>query len=310
VSLTRIGVVGLGLIGGSIARRLAEMPDLYDPIGFDIQDRPRGGMAQAASVEDLANQTEMVIVAVPPEHTADVTAAVLAADHDVIVTDVASVKQAIVDEIGPSRRYLPSHPLAGSETTGWLAARADLLHATTWAVCPPAPDAPPELFTRWAEVFDAFDARLIVCDPDKHDRAVARTSHVPHLVATVMAAAVARQQTPRLTAALSGGSFRDIARVASSDPALWSKILELNGENVQAAVEELRAALAEPPPWEESREMAALVRQLRWQPLTWEEREFAWPAWDELRALGHDGVAIRRPRMELGRMSLEVAATS
>lgn len=310
MSLTRIGVVGLGLIGGSIARRLAEMPDLYDPIGFDIQDRPRGGMAQASSIEDLAKQVEMVIVAVPPEHTAAVTAAVLAADHDVLVTDVASVKGAIVNEVGQSRRYLPSHPLAGSETSGWLAARADLLHATTWAVCPPAPDAPPELFTRWAEVFDAFDARLIVCDPAEHDRAVARTSHLPHLVASVMAAALARQQTPRLTAALSGGSFRDVARVASSDPVLWGKILELNDDNVQAAVEELRAALGDPVPWEESREMAMLVRQLRWQPLTWEEREFDWPAWDELSALGRDGVAIRRPRIELGRMSLEVASTS
>jgi prephenate dehydrogenase len=310
VSLTRIGVVGLGLIGGSIARRLAEMPDLYDPIGFDIQERPRGGMAQAQSLEALARETELVIVAVPPEHTAAVIAAVLAADQNVLVTDVASVKQPIINEIGPSRRYLPSHPLAGAETSGWLAARADLLHATTWAVCPPAPDAPPELFTAWASVFDAFDARLIVCDSDDHDRAVARTSHVPHLVATVMAAALARQHTPRLTAALSGGSFRDVARVASADPALWSKILELNDDNVHAAIEDLRAALGEPPPWEESREMAALVRQLRWQPLTWEEREFAWPAWDELRALGHDGVAIRRPRIELGRMSVEVAATS
>jgi prephenate dehydrogenase len=310
VSLTRIGVVGLGLIGGSIARRLAEMPDLYDPIGFDAQPRPRGGMAQAASIEELARDTELVIVAVPPERTAAVIAEVLAADQDVLVTDVASVKKPIVDGIGPSRRYLPSHPLAGSEMSGWLSARADLLHATTWAVCPPAPDAPPELFSRWAEVFDAFDARLIVCDPDEHDRAVARTSHVPHLVATVMAASLARQHTPRLTAALSGGSFRDVARVASSDPVLWSKIVELNEENVKAAMEELREALGEPPRWEESREMAALVRQLRWQPLTWEEREFDWPAWDELRALGRDGVAIRRPRIELGRMSIEVAATS
>jgi hypothetical protein len=98
--------------------------------------------------------------------------------------------------------------------------------------------------------------------------------------------------------------------VASADPALWGKILELNEDNVHAAIEELRAALGQPPAWEESREMARLVHQLRWQPLTWEEREMAWPAWDELRALGHDGVAIRRPRIELGRMSIEVAATS
>ena len=310
MSLTRIGVVGLGLIGGSIARRLAEMPDLYDPIGFDIQDRPRGGMAQAASLEQLAHDTELVIVAVPPERTAAVIAAVLAADQDVLVTDVASVKQAIVQDVGPDPRYLPSHPLAGAETSGWLAARADLLHSTTWAVCPPASDAPPELFTRWAAVFDAFEARVIVCDPDDHDRAVARTSHLPHLVATVMAASLARQPTPRLTAALSGGSFRDVARVASADAALWSKIVELNEENVGAALEDLRDALGDPPQWEESREMATLVRQLRWQPLRWERRELDWPAWDELRALGRDGVAIRRPQVQGGRLNVEVAATS
>jgi prephenate dehydrogenase len=310
VSLTRIGVVGLGLVGGSISRRLAEMPDLYDPIGFDVQERPRGGMAQAASIEQLAREVDMVIVAVPPEHTGAVVGAVLDADERVLVTDVASVKKAIVDEVGENPRYLPSHPLAGAETSGWTAARADLLHGAIWAVCPPATDASAELFLRWAAVFDAFDARLIVVDADDHDRAVARTSHLPHLVVTVMAELLARQATPRLTAALSGGSFRDIARVASSDPALWSKIIELNDANVQAALGDLREALGEPPQWEESREMAALVRHLRWQTPEWEEREFDWPAWDELRALGRDGVAIRRPRMENGRLTVEVAASS
>jgi prephenate dehydrogenase len=310
VSLTRIGVVGLGLIGGSIARRLAEMPDLYDPIGFDVQERPRGGMAQASSIEQLARETELVIVAVPPEDTAEVIAEVLDADPNVLVTDVASVKKPIVEAIGPSRRYLPSHPLAGSETSGWLAARADLLHATTWAICPPAPDAAPELFSRWADAFDAFDARLIICEPHEHDRAVARTSHLPHLVATVMAASLAHQSRPRLTAALSGGSFRDVARVASSDPVLWGKILELNEPNVREALDELRATLGQPPPWEMSREMAALVRRLRWEPPTWEEREFDWPAWGELLRLGRDGVAIRHPRIDAGRLTVEVASTS
>src|SRR5205823_11953611 len=110
------------------ARRLAEMPDLYDPIGFDVQERPRGGMAQAASIEQLAQEVDMVIVAVPPERTAAVVGAVLDADERVLVTDVASVKQRIVDEVGETARYLPSHPLAGAETSGWTAARADLLH--------------------------------------------------------------------------------------------------------------------------------------------------------------------------------------
>jgi prephenate dehydrogenase len=310
VTPTRVGVAGLGLIGGSIARRLAEFPDLFEPIGFDIQQRSRGGLITAESVEELAQQAELVVVAVPPEHTAAVVTAALAADESVLVTDVASVKEPIVEEVGPQTRYLPGHPLAGSETTGWSAARAELLQGAIWAVCPPAPDAPAELLCRWAEVFDAFDARMIVCDPDEHDSAVARTSHVPHVIATVLAASIARQQSPRLTAALSGGSFREISRVASSDPGLWSKILELNEKHVDAVLDELRQALAEPPNWEDSREMAALVRELRWQLPVWVRREFHWPAWDDLRTLGGQGVAVRRPRIEGDRLSLEAASPS
>jgi prephenate dehydrogenase len=305
-----VGVAGLGLIGGSIARRLAEFPDLFEPIGFDIQQRPRGGLITVESVEQLAREAELVVVAVPPETTAAVTAAVLAADQNVLVTDVASVKAPIMEELGPHRRYLPSHPLAGSETAGWSAARAELLQGATWAICPPAADAPPELLCRWAEVFDAFDARLLVCDPAEHDMAVARTSHVPHVVATALAASIAGQRSPRLVAAVSGGSFREIARVASSDPALWSKIIELNQDNVAHVLDELREALAGPSDWDQSREMAALVRELRWELLTWERREFNWPAWDDLLVLGSQGVAIRRPRIEGERLSADVAVRS
>jgi prephenate dehydrogenase len=309
VSLVRIGVVGLGLIGGSIARRLAELPDLYDPIGFDIHRQPRSGLPQTESLEQLAREAELVIVAVPPRQTAVLVAAVLAADPNVLVTDVASVKQPIVDAVGSGPRYLPSHPLAGSETTGWSAARAELLEGAVWAVCPPAPDAPAEPLCRWAAVFDAFDARLIVCDPREHDRAVARTSHAPHVVAAVMAAALADDHFPRLTAALSGGSFREVARVARSDAALWREILELNDGNVAAVVSDLQARLGEPPEWQTAGEMSALVRELRWGNRSWEQREFHWPAWDELMQLGREGIAIRRPAFDGTRLSADVAVS-
>jgi prephenate dehydrogenase len=307
VSLTRVGVVGLGLIGGSIVRRLAELPDLYEPIGFDVKNEPRAGLALADSLETLARDAELVIVAVPPHHTAGVVAAVLAADQNVLVTDVASVKKPIVDEVGSDDRYLPSHPLAGAETTGWHAARADLLLATTWAVCPSSPAAPAAPLCRWAKVFDAFDARLIVCDALEHDVAVARTSHAPHLIATAMAAALGDQPSPRLAAALSGGAFRDVARLASSDHALWGEIIDLNGDNVAAAVADLRAALDEPSRWEQGRQVAELVHALRWQEPTWERRDFDWPAWDELLQLGRQGTAIRHPEFDGERLSADVA---
>jgi prephenate dehydrogenase len=307
VSLTRVGVAGLGLIGGSIARRLSELPDLYDPIGYDVQQESRAGLELAESIESLARRADMVIVAVPPKITGSVIAAVLNADPDVLVTDVASVKEPIVDEVGPQDRYLPSHPLAGSETSGWRAAKADLLHATTWAVCPPSPDAPAELLCRWGAVFDAFDARLIACDPHDHDVAVAHTSHAPHVLAAAVGVSLAAQDAPRLTAALSGGSLRDIARLARSDQALWREILELNGDNTEAALNDVRKALDDKPAWDRGAEMAELVHELRWTEPAWEQREFEWPAWDELMRLGRDGVAIRRPAIDGGRLTADVA---
>lgn len=310
MSLTRIGVAGLGLIGGSIARRLAEQPDLYEPIGFDVQRQPRSGLELADSLEQLAQAAELVVVAVPPHVTGEVVRTLLAADPDVLVTDVSSVKGPIVDEVGPDPRFLPSHPLAGSETVGWSAARAELLQGATWAVCPPAGDATPELLCRWGAVFDAFDARVIVCDPGEHDRAVAHTSHVPHVVAATLAAAVAKSSSPPLTAALSGGSFREVARVAASDPALWSDILELNEQNVEAVLDILRGSMSARPEWDAAGQMSRLVRELRWDPPTWERRDFVWPAWNVLLELGRNGIAIRRPAMESERLRVDVAVRS
>jgi prephenate dehydrogenase len=300
-------VVGLGLIGGSIARRLAEFPDRYEPIGYDIREESRAGLEVAASVEDLARTVDLMIVAVPPKATASVIAAALNSDPDVLVTDVASVKAPITRELGPQERYLPSHPLAGGEITGWRAAKPELLHGTTWAVCPPGDGASPELLCRWAEVFDTFDARLIVCDPEEHDAAVARTSHAPHLVALATATSLAHQPNAHLAAALSGGVLREIVRVASSDPALWTQILALNADNVTAALADARAALDGPYEWETGANMAALVDSLRWRDPIWERREFAWPAWDELQELGRKGVAIRRPAIAGGPLSADVA---
>lgn len=309
--MTRVGVAGLGLIGGSIARRLAELPE-YEAHGLTrneatAAEAAEAGIEMAGSIEELASRAELVMVAVPPKHTAALVAAVLAADPDVLVTDVASVKARVVHQVGETGRFLPSHPLAGAELSGWAAARADLLDGATWAVCPPSGEAPAELLCRFAAVFDAFDARLIVCEPDEHDEAVARSSHMPHAAAAAIAASLAGHGPPRLAAALSGGALRDVTRVAASDPAMWSEILELNAEHVAAALADLRAALEGEPPWERGRELAGLVDELRWGEPQWQRREFDWPAWDELLALGREGAAVRRLRLDGGRLSADVA---
>jgi prephenate dehydrogenase len=331
VTPVRVGVAGLGLIGGSIAQGLARESSSYSLTGFDADAATRaaaseGGIALVHSLEELSAGAELVVVAVPPEHTADAVTRVLVADAHVLVTDVASVKAPVVSRVragAPAHihRYLPSHPLAGAESRGWESARPDLLDETVWAVCPPDTGAPAELLCRFGTLLDCFDARVIVCDAVEHDVAVARTSHAPHLAAEMIAASLEQGQAS-LAAALSGGAFRDMTRVARSDPALWSEILQLNREDVLAVVDEwiadlelLRASLAAGQDgaigesWERGRAMVELVERLRWQAPAWEERDFDWPAWEELLSLGRAGVAIRRPSVSAGRLSAQVAVT-
>jgi len=303
VTRLRVGVIGLGLIGGSIARRLAERAGEFEVAGFDADGAARDGLQLAASPRELAAGAELVVVAVPPDRTASVIAEVLDGNRHSLLTDVASVKAPILHEVSQLvpdalHRYLPGHPLAGAEESGWQAARADLLDSATWAVCPPTENAPAEPLCQLGRMLSAFDARIVVCDPHEHDRAVARTSHAPHVVARALAAAPPDGgPSPQLTALLSGGAFRDMTRVAASDPKLWQSILELNRDEVRAVLDEWIAALGSSGPEQEP--MLEMVESLRWnEPRAWETRTLDWPAWNELVELGRSGTAIRHPRLE------------
>jgi prephenate dehydrogenase len=311
VTPPRVGVIGLGLIGGSIAQRLAGEGAV---LGFDSDSEERPGVELAGSAEELARASDLVVVAVPPEHTGATVAVALEANPHALVTDVASVKKPPLDRVRERMpealdRYLPSHPLAGAESAGWRAARPDLLDRASWAVCPPSPSAGAEPLCRFGALFDTFGARLVVCDAGEHDLAVARTSHAPHLMAAAMAASL---DGHRLAAALSGGAFRDMTRVARSDPSLWSEILELNQAEVHAVLDEwLELSKASPSEvWSRGRATVELVEELRWDEPRWAARSFEWPAWDELLALGRDGLAIRRPELEDGLLVAEVAERS
>jgi prephenate dehydrogenase len=328
----RVGIIGLGLIGGSILRRLAERSSQYVALGFDTDPSTRTavedqGFTLASSAADVANAADVVIIAVPPHRTAEAVVYALNANPLAFVTDVASVKTPILKDVrarSPDAldRFLPSHPLAGAETTGWRSARAGLLDTTIWAICPPYHGAPAELLCRCAAVFGAFDARLIVCDPVEHDLAVARTSHAPHVVAEVIASSLARDPA-KLVAALSGGGFRDMMRVARSDANLWSDIVQMNRDPVIAVIdewvadlEELRAAIGEcrraavTDAWQRGGKALDLVEQLRWQPPNWEQQVFEWPAWEDLLALGREGRSIRRVGAADGCVSAEVSASA
>jgi prephenate dehydrogenase len=235
-----LAVVGLGLIGGSFALG-ARQAGLFDRIvGIDAS-AVHGEQALAAGLcDELASavppSADAVLVAVPSDAVAQALGALQ--DHPGLVFDVASVKGGILDGLAARpARYLPAHPIAGSERSGPGAARADLFAEHLVVLTPLADSAAADeaLLTGW---WQALGARVEHMSPAAHDRLFARTSHLPHLVAFAYMQLIEPEQL-----AYAAGGFRDFSRIAGADPAMWAPILQLNQRAVLGELAALRAAL-------------------------------------------------------------------
>jgi prephenate dehydrogenase len=229
-----VRVVGAGLLGTSVGLGLrsrgldvilADASPTHVAIAVDL------GAGRPAGPDDAP---QLVVVAVPPDVTAAVVAAELGAFPDAIVTDVASVKGGILDDLvargADVSRYIGSHPLAGRERGGPLAARADLFAGRPWVVA-----AHDEITYRRASAIDDLildlGATLVEMTPEQHDRGVALISHVPQVIASIMARRFI--DAPNAALGLAGQGVRDVTRIAASDPDLWVQILGANAAPVR-----------------------------------------------------------------------------
>jgi prephenate dehydrogenase len=238
-------VVGTGLLGTSIAlaARRAGLEVLLSDVAPENL-RTAAGLGAGRAVAD-GDAPELVVVATPPDHLGEAITAALTA-YDAVVTDVGSVKSAPLREVAglvdtaALSRYVGSHPMAGSERSGPLAASAALFDGRPWAVTPHATSTEPavELVSALARL---CGASVVTLSPDEHDRAVARTSHLPHLLAVLVAGRLA--EAPGAHLALSGQGVRDVTRVAGSDPALWQQIVTANSDAVLELLNEVRGEL-------------------------------------------------------------------
>ncbi|MGY2703272.1 prephenate dehydrogenase [Nocardioides sp. HB32] len=237
-----VEVVGTGLLGTSIGlacRRAGIDVLLTDSAPEHVRTASGLGAGRPRRPED---RPQLVVVAVPPDHLgAEIVRAL--EGSDAYVTDVGSVKTgplAAVTGRPGAERYVGSHPMAGSERSGPLAASAALFDGRPWAVAPHDGAAP--------EAVALVEALVGVCGgvpvrltPAEHDRAVARTSHVPHLLASLVAARLA--DAPEGHLALTGQGVRDVTRVAAGDPALYGQIVTQNAEAVLGLLGEIRSQL-------------------------------------------------------------------
>ena len=237
-----VEVVGTGLLGTSVGlalRRAGVEVLLSDANPEHVRTASGLGAGRPRRPED---RPQLVVVAVPPDHLGEVIAAALAAS-DAVVTDVGSVKSAPLAAVlgrPGADRYVGGHPMAGSEQSGPLAATATLFDGRPWAVTP-HPGARVGAVELVEELVELCGATKVWLTPEEHDRAVARTSHVPHLLATLVAARLA--EAPENHLVLSGQGVRDVTRVAAGDPVLYSQIVAGNADAVVTLLAEIRDQL-------------------------------------------------------------------
>jgi len=253
--IRQLAIVGVGLLGGSVAKgaRLGGLARRIIGIGRDAR-RLRPALDDGTldlAVTDLeggVREADVILLATPVLTIEGLLERVWRAAPDgALITDVGSTKRNIVraaERLAATRslRFVGSHPLAGSEQAGYSVARADLFRGATVVVTPTEATELGAL-KKTTEFWEALGARVSSLDPETHDRTVAAISHLPHLIACALVDGAARVEPSALELAARG--FRDTTRIAAGDPDMWTEIFLANRDALSATVEAFREALAD-----------------------------------------------------------------
>ncbi len=237
----KIVILGLGLIGGSLARALVEREVSCEIVAVGrneavlqqaLQDGSITGYSLDAQI--ACQDADVVVVAVPVlsiEEQLRQIAPVL--PSHAVVTDVASVKQAVVDAAQRvfgtlPAGFVPGHPIAGSEQSGYGAAKAGLFLQRK-VILTPLQNTQPEALALVRELWELVGAEVLQMSVQHHDEVLAATSHLPHLLAYALVDTLSQQGESEEIFRYAAGGFRDFTRIASSDPVMWRDIFLTNG---------------------------------------------------------------------------------
>ncbi len=252
----KISIIGVGLLGGSLGLAIRERKLAARVEGFvrrkeAIAECETLGVVDRAS-NDLASvlaDADLIILCTPVEHMKSLLEPVVSSiKPGAILTDVGSVKANVVSELGPivqsvGARFIGSHPMAGGEKMGAAESRADLFQH---AVCALTPTGSSDIaaLNRVTHFWSALGMSVIQLAPQLHDQLVCRASHLPHLVASVLADYVLDPKFPEEQRQLCASGFRDTTRVASGPVEMWRGILSENRENLTADIDAMIGKLA------------------------------------------------------------------
>ena len=251
---TKIGFIGLGLIGGSVAKALRKYYPDYEIIAFDKNRETLALAVQediihtaCSSIDDNFRECSYIFLCAPVSYnTAYLSQLKDLITPDCILTDVGSVKASIHEEVkalGMEGNFIGGHPMAGSEKSGFANSKAHLIE-NAYYVLTPADKVPPEKTEAYRDLVASLKAIPIVLDYQEHDFVTGTISHLPHIIASTLVNYVRDTDTKdELMKALAAGGFKDITRIASSSPVMWQQICLKNRSNISCILDGYIASL-------------------------------------------------------------------
>jgi prephenate dehydrogenase len=245
-----IGIVGLGLMGGSLGLSLKKSMKNLKIVGYDkniehsTEALSLGLIDENVTFEEL-KQCDIIVLAIPVEAIISILKELKDVSEDTTIIDLGSTKEKIINNIPKEIRsnLVPAHPMAGIEKFGPTAAFGELYQDKIVVIC--RSDFTSLKHIQMAvNIFEALNMKIVYMDAKEHDKHAAYISHLPHAISYALANSVLKQEDPKNVLALAAGGFRDMSRIAKSSPAMWSDIFKQNRENLLTSIESFEAELS------------------------------------------------------------------
>ncbi len=253
MAFQKVAIIGLGLIGGSLAWALKKSEEVGEVFGIDVDEKSldyaieKGIIDRGSKELEAVKHSEIIVIATHAGLIPGIAKSIFTlASNGSLITDVGSVKEKIVEEVEsslPSHLYfIGGHPIAGTERSSVWAADYRLFQGKR-CILTPTQKTQAETLAKAKRLWETVGAQVLTMDPQAHDRVFAFVSHLPHAVAYALVNAVASEKEPDNILDFAGGGFRDYTRIGASSPDMWSDIFLANKENVIEAIEAFKGGL-------------------------------------------------------------------
>ena len=239
-----IGIIGLGLMGGSLSKAVKRYGIASKVYGFTNSEKNKNDILQLNLVDELVDLetlkkvSDVIILAIPVDAIIGMFPNFLDIDENTTIIDMGSTKEYIVKSIPKEIRknFIAAHPMTGTEKSGPKAAIDDLYEGKSVVFCDLEDNANLHV-NRAFKIFQAIGMRIVVMDSEQHDVHACYMSHLPHILSFSLANTVMNNEDPKSIIALAAGGFKDMSRIAKSSPRMWGDIFKQNKKNLLASID-------------------------------------------------------------------------